>query len=341
MDMLKSLLKNLGRMWRQEPDEKPFFRISKDSGTHTMVTIENDQLVFHSVPYHEAMPQKQVVDLNGMDFGNLAAVVRGMGYGCDINGFQMNLSEANIISMYHLVEIRNVVLTPTSSGAVYFNYFTAPNWQLLYPIYRLLRKAESDIEVAVNQMYLPTSRGKWLDYWGTFFGVRRTATEDDNRYVRRILMYAFSPKVNNTAMEEIISFQMNSEVEVNDLVPLLFEVVMDADIIQYKTDTVKVIEDCKAAGVAYLLRYKKEFTEDYPIYFADVRGFDLSKADGAPSIELYREETIYGWQTYSGFDLNSSELNSSFEIGGIQYTVKESGSMTMTKAGVVQKSMTW
>jgi hypothetical protein len=332
MDILKSLLANLGRKWSQQAVEIPLIKIEKNLGTHTHATIEVGNLYFHSYTFHANIPQKQTIVLDNLTVDELLTTIASMGYSATLTSEAGDIETADL-KAFILMEGRDFQLDITLKA------FTSTNWKMLYPIYRLLKQTEGDLEKAVNQMYITTSRSSWLDYWSTFLGIRRLAGEPDNQFVRRMLMRLFNPKTNNVAMGELIGFQLNSTVEIKDLEALLFEVNIDTDYVNDSADVRELLDEIKAAGVAYLLHFTKTFFEDYPLYIADKTGKALKNQDEGSASVVFTE-AAYGWESQEdALITNETELNSSSI--GVAYKVAEAGSMSMTQNGIEVQSSQW
>ena len=80
----------------------------------------------------------------------------------------------------------------------------------LYTLTESLRQAIEeagiDTEVGKKMMYLLTSEGKWVDYWGSYFGVERLENEDDENYKHRIIWEITRPKQTIQGIKELISY---------------------------------------------------------------------------------------------------------------------------------------
>jgi len=68
----------------------------------------------------------------------------------------------------------------------------------LYNITESLRQAIEeagiDVETGKKMMYLASAEGKWVDHWGSYFGVSRLANENDDHYKQRIIDEIIRPK---------------------------------------------------------------------------------------------------------------------------------------------------
>ena len=68
----------------------------------------------------------------------------------------------------------------------------------LYNITESLRQAIEeagiDVETGKKMMYLASAGGKWVDHWGSYFGVSRLTNENDDHYKQRIIDEIIRPK---------------------------------------------------------------------------------------------------------------------------------------------------
>jgi hypothetical protein len=226
--------------------------------------VSEGTLYFHSLPFREDLPVKQTVVLDGMNISDLVTTIASMGYGATLLDESYASRKANV-----LLEIRDYTLTTTLQA------FTSNTWKLLYPLYRILVQAEHDVEKALRQLYLGSATGKWLDYWATFFAIKRDAGESDNDFVRRFMMQLFNPKTNNIAIRELLVYRLKNTgaVDVTDDSPNTFKVTVDPLYFDNSDDLNKFIMDVKAAGVDYFLSFSvSPFTENYLVYLANANG---------------------------------------------------------------------
>ncbi len=80
----------------------------------------------------------------------------------------------------------------------------------LYTITESLRQAIEeaglDAESGKKMMYLLTAEGKWVDTWGSYFGVLRQEDEDDETYKRRIIWEVTRPRQTIEGLKQVISY---------------------------------------------------------------------------------------------------------------------------------------
>jgi hypothetical protein len=278
--LLRKLMDSLGSVWNKSANETNLLSIVQNTGTHTMVTISEGSLYFHSVPFRNDLPVMQIVDLQNMTVQDLINTVNGMGYTAALDPSATDLTTSKA---YILMEVESVPLSTTLQA------FTSMTWKIMYPIYRILRGAEGDIELSLKQLYAPTASGSWLDYWATFFSIKREAGEADNDFIRRFLMWLFNPKTNNVALQELLAYRLkDNSVQVTDDSPGKFKVTVDQKYLSNSGDLNTIILEAKAAGIEYFLAYSiAPYVENYPIYASNAYGVPYSSLDVAQQILLH------------------------------------------------------
>jgi hypothetical protein len=79
----------------------------------------------------------------------------------------------------------------------------------LYTLTEALRQAIEeaglDAEAGKKMMVLLTAEGKWVDRWGSYFGVERLDGEDDETYKKRIIWEVVRPKQTLQGIKECIA----------------------------------------------------------------------------------------------------------------------------------------
>lgn len=274
MSMLRRLLTAVNTVWNIQPKEENVFRIRQSSGQHTRMTLDAGQLHLHSQAYHATLPVKQTVILEDLTIGELITILQEMEYQVDvIPGRQRFLTEGAVT----ILPFRDVRISEAYTVTV----FTSNVWRLLYPLARLLEDVEGDVDKAMHQMYLRSSKGEWLDYWASFFDVRRFIGESDTALVRRIILFLINPKTNNRAIEESLEITLKlSSVKITDIAPALFEVELEPEAMNIYDSTDNLLRSLKAGGVDFIYRYVKAFSEDYTEYLEDVGGRSIREMDG-------------------------------------------------------------
>lgn len=268
MIFLQKILDNVGRSWNKIAGEIPAIAISSGSGTHTMITLDDTSLYFHSVSFRSDLPVKQTVTLAGLTLNTLAQLLASMGYGANVAPGAGNLGATCLIP----VENCSIPVALTA--------FTSPIWQMLYPLHRLLAQVDSDTDEAIRQMYLTSSRGSWVDYWSSFFNIRRAIGELDDDLIKRIYVKIFRTKTNNIAIQEALKFHTNTDAQVNDYAPAQFQVISDPDKFMNNVDLMHtIIMEVKGAGIDYFIDFMKSYSEDYKKFVADREGVTFTKSD--------------------------------------------------------------
>ncbi|WP_025684585.1 hypothetical protein [Paenibacillus maysiensis] len=220
MRILKKLLDNLGDKWNKLPKEVPFLTLGRGTGPHSMMTVDEGVIYFHSAPYRRELPDKQAVKLHAMDTAGLIEAIRRLGYVADLEPETIRQDAVPLA----LIEVTNIPIDST------LNVFTSNVWRRMYPVYRVLRKAEADTDLALLQLDRNMASGRWLDYWGSFFGLQRRPGELAESFRRRFTMWVLNPKTNNVALQELLAYQLGESggVEVYDKAPAVLGVRLDA-----------------------------------------------------------------------------------------------------------------
>lgn len=275
MRILQKLLDNLGDLWNTLPKEIPLFTIEKGSGAHSMVTVDGGMMYLHSSPFHPGIPQRQEVCLDKMTAEEFVDTLQGMGYVVQYTSEALEHG-LNVHKPFILIEIENAPLTATLTS------YTSNLWQIMYPIYRVLRDVEFDTSEALKALYRSLADGEWLDFWADFFAIKREPGESDNDFSRRFTMWLFNPKTNNVALEELLAYRLqDTNIEIRDRGPLQFELIVGTKYINDASDLHRILRETKGAGIEYFLRYQSEILEEfYPVYWSDAHGMPFTHMDG-------------------------------------------------------------
>lgn len=274
MRLMYKLLDSLGDVWNLLPKSVPYVTIQRGTGAHTMVTVSEGALNFHSAPFRSNLPTKQEVLLDGMDTQTFIDTVQGMGYVVQLSDKALTLG-LDALQPIVMIEVQDVRLDAELAA------FTSNLWRRLYPIYRTLRKAENDIDLALKMLYADMATGDWLDYWADFFDMKRAPGEQDNDFVRRLLMWLFNPKTNNVALKELLAYQLkDNNIDVRDKAPAQFEVLVGVKYLSDASALHRILSDAKGAGIEYLLNYISDpYAEDYKVYLSDATGRPFQTLD--------------------------------------------------------------
>lgn len=108
--------------------------------------------------------------------------------------------------------------TSLDNSATIWEIFTSSNYQVLNPFALELSKNQKLLKNAIAQINLRLSSGKWQDFWGHLLGIDRYTSEllDDLSYKTRIQNDLTFPKVNNIALEILLSSVNRPIVTVTD-----------------------------------------------------------------------------------------------------------------------------
>lgn len=310
MKHMLNILHNVGKSWGKLPKEKPVIQLEKANGQHSLVTIHRDIFCLHSQVYCDNLPIKQEIALKGITIEELVTVLTSMGYNASLyEELPSNLREREATTLTS-VKDQSIELS------VALTTFTAKLWEKLYPLARLLEEADYNINIALKQMFITSTRGLWLDYWASFFNVRRIEGESDESLLKRVFMTIVNMKTNNIALEELIRHAIESEVKVSDTGNHAFEVVTHPEFISRVDLVVGIINSLKGAGIEYVLNYTAEYEELYASYVQDKTGKSAREQDSLHVLPGEYLEAQYGWRSADyiegevGFQANGTELNS-------------------------------
>lgn len=321
MNMMNRLFDLVGKTWSRAPKEAPVLTLRRGAGSHIRFTVDSNHLHFHTMAYHPHLPIKQSILLDGLTLDELGATIRQMGYEATVTpeAYALGLTGRSAVT---LLQEANTAL----DGGATLQTFTSKMWEVLYPIARLLEATEGDIDLATRQMYADSTSGSWLDYWASFFSIKRAPGEPDTSVASRMLSSINSLKTNNIAIEELLRNALLEDVVVRDTLPALFEVEVLPAFISQKELTDELIHTVKGAGIAFIYNYTDRDEEHYPSYLKDKIGKPANKAD-----ELWVDtgftESTYGWKRWddqgelTSFLINQSRLN--HQRLGLQYVLRD------------------
>lgn len=285
---------------------------------------------FRIIGTYTNMLYYQQVSLEGMTIRDLCDTLDKMGY-------QVDRTDAERLGM---LDTSALVIMDVSGQAladwVDLFGFTSNWYRVLYPLHRILTKYDGDIDTAIEQITLPTARGAWLDYWASFFRIKRLPDETDDLLLRRVFLTLTSAKSNNMAMEELISYYIGTESQVLDALPAQIEVRVDPQFMDSATKVREIIALLKGAGVDYFINYQKSFEDRYPVFFRDINGKTFGEVNETYSsvlvtLPVYAEDYLYiPPELQMGFVLNEHKLNGSNTLAKPSIRIVESLGMTLT-----------
>lgn len=332
MRMIQKILSNTNKRWNKLPKDIPAIQIEQGTGKHRLITIDEKGLYLHSTIFRDDLPVKQTVLLDDYTLPEIVDVLNTMGYTATVCE---EASEAGILQKkaFILMEVTNSAI----ENGLTLQAFTSPTWDFLYPIARVLREAERYAEAASLPLIAAFAKGSWLDYWATFFNLKRYPSEPDTVLARRVLVALSNMKSVNIALQDILELKMGTSVRITDKAPALIGVDIDADWMGFFDDVRAIIEDVKAGGVDYEVGYRKQFEERYRAHFADRYGIAFSDS-GQLASELAWEllEWKYGYDNFTldAFTLDQSELDTG-QAMLVESRMRDTVKMTMTLDGVV------
>lgn len=325
MKMMERLLRNVGRSWDRIPKEVPVLFVRRSTGVHPFMTVDGNQLHLHTLPYQPGIPVKQSIVLEDLTLEELADTLQQMGYEAHVTDEAVkNKVEAR--KSHTLIDAKNV---PIMDGGR-LETFTSKLWEKLYPIARLLQETDNDIDRALEQMYLTTTRGSWLEYWASFFGLRRSIGENDDTLRRRIFLTFMNIKTNDVAIEELINYSVHGKVKIEDYIPAKFLIYTTPEYMDEAGIIRSIVDSIKGAGIDYLLYYRTTEDEHYKSYLQDKTGVPFQQNDRlGGGLETGFEEVRYGLEPIDmgrAFRLNkdmvlSSKVISPWHVSKLKDTV--------------------
>lgn len=274
MRMMERLLRNVGRSWDRVPKEVPVLLVKRGAGAHPFMTVEGNQLHLHTLPYQTDLPVKQSIVLEELTLDELAGTLRQMGYEATVTSEAVQAG----VEKRKSFTIMDTKDRPISDGHT-LETFTSKLWEMLYPLARLLQETDQDIERAIQEMFLLNTKGRWLEYWASFFGLRRALGEADEALRKRIFLTLTNIKTNDVAIEELINYSVQGKVKIEDYLPAKFRIDVTPEYMD-EADMIRAIVDgIKGAGIDYLLYYRTTINEHYKGYLQDKTGKPFHEND--------------------------------------------------------------
>lgn len=321
--MMKRLLANVGRSWDKVPKDVAVIQVQKGVGTHTMCTIEANQIHFHSMSYNPDLPIKQSIVLEELTLVELVGTINSMGYVANLTSEAVN-SGLTARKSFALLPSKNIpIIMPADIST-----FTSKLWEMLYPIARLLEDTDNDMDVAIQQMYATVTSGRWLEYWASFFKIKRAYGESDALLSRRMLMALTNLKTTNLAVEELVKFAVQGKAKVADVAPALFSVEVDPLFMDKSSTLNQLIKSIKGAGIDYFLNYSVLYDENYRSYIKDLTGRDFNRMDERSGDVNWGilKESKFGFtplRDHPSFRLNKSKLVTGEQVMDMPIRVHE------------------
>lgn len=291
MKMMHKLLGHLHRVWNTAPKDFGALVIEQGSSPSMLVTVDTQYLTIHSGSFRSDMPLKQALSLDDCTLSELTLQLSSIGYSAYLTQETIDRGYGGHKACV-LMPCENIPLTTVTLKA-----FTSPLWQLLYPLARLLEELDNDSDRAIAQIYMNSTTGKWMDYWGTFFKIKRLVGESDIQLQKRIFLSLMNMKTNNIALQELLKYSTNGSAVVTDYGPAEFEVFIDPEYMGTVSTVRQIIADAKGAGIDYFLNYRGIEEEDYRAHLTSLHGLDFSQSDKCSSTaSLPFVERTYGYE---------------------------------------------
>ena len=206
---LKKLFESLQPVFDFDPMPRAAFRLSFDqSGQDAFLTIENGLLKTRTTGGADSLSYV----LNEWLFDRLAEDINTKtGYTAAVLDTKFNHMLAGAL----LDGIEDHDLGTSKDLAIATN----PIWVLLKPLALAIAKRSLNVDDALAQLNVLTSRTFFVEFWGRFLGVVRKEGESDVRYAQGIVDRVLLLRANNKAMEKIVYDDLGIEVAIRDLLP--------------------------------------------------------------------------------------------------------------------------
>lgn len=277
--VLKNLFRELPKYFNRDFQTQDVFEMTlKTSVNDKYVTIKDGNLYIHEFEFDETREEEmEIIDLMQFTINQLKTRLEQDYFNVSLIDDSYNDRLAVLLE-----EVSNIAIE--MGNFVDIKIVKSKNFEILIPISVILSRSKTDVQYLLKQMYLNAASGAWLDYWGQFFGVKRKSGEIDSIFSRRIFLKCFNPKTNNVAMEEYLSNLFETDVTVEDIEPLKFNVVTTPSVLSTTTSSQflqEIINSIRPYGVFYTLFYQESFQENYRTYFTDKNGTDFKNSETA------------------------------------------------------------
>lgn len=310
---MAKLFENLPKVFRRDPRSVAGLQLTLDSpAPFRYLSIENSTLYFHQQPLKTAAYTPEVsVALEDVDLAGLAARIRS-----DVAGVHA-VEIAGSGSSAAVLLLGFIDFDLSAGDQVALEVATSRSWKFLYPIAQILHGAEQRYQYAENVLSMPFTRGFWLDFWGDWLNIPRLPGMNDFGYVAYLIRTLRLPKVNNLAIEDILTSKFGLPTEVRDSAPKEFTISMDAEGISItEAEIASIVNEVKAVGVRWLLTYYSENAEDFRAYFYDRQNqTEFKNSDRLGVVLRLPPEETYGY-TQGGLITNEDTLNNTTLNGG-------------------------
>jgi hypothetical protein len=143
-----------------------------------------------------------IIDISAITVGDLVAIIN---------------NTSSFVATLPSPEYNNLLARGLLFDGEWFLYPSALLYQELQTYTWTLEESIAQRQEAEKQLYANTAEGSWLDFWLSYFSLRRFQRENDPAFFTRGVAELFSPKVNNKALMKIISKAVGYYVDVRDM----------------------------------------------------------------------------------------------------------------------------
>lgn len=215
---LQSLLAEMPYHVSRDPISKPviisyLYNVTSSSDAATLY-IANGLCTVHSLsPYIST----EIIILSNYTINDFISYFNGKSA---FKGIRMeyaaetNWDECNVLASTLLEGIYTI----TGKNQTEIDKFTSKNYVVLQSLALCLFDEYNNMKLALNQLDLRLASDKWLDYWGTMFGVSRSGFDynNDSFYRYRLQAETSGQAATNVGMEDLLSSTLGRNVTVQD-----------------------------------------------------------------------------------------------------------------------------
>lgn len=184
------------------------------------------------------------------------------------------------------------------------------NNTILDTIDAVLHKVEDETIASKSELFIKTAANEWLDYWGSWFGLKRKKGQSDDDYRAALIMHVRHPRTAKPALREAIAHFLESSIgNVHVYEPWMDIFILDQskldsqaafqssyyhygiiDIsisVPFPPEVIDIINWFRPVGVLWVLTYAPGGSANAPIW-------DMSPADAQIQQELLTITMISG-----------------------------------------------
>lgn len=205
MTWVARLLRHLHRVFDKGPQPTLAFRVGAD-GSDLVWEVTEDEF---RTTITGGTAANLALDLHVHTVASLAAAIAAA------PGYTIHYTNAEVADLAAIALIEGSASVNASNGD-HVRAFTNPLWAYLKAAGYQIRDAQAQVGEMLAQLVVTQADGEWADLWGRHYLVPRVTGEADGTYTRRIIQETLRPKVNQIALEQILSEVLGSTVTVRE-----------------------------------------------------------------------------------------------------------------------------